>query len=317
MPTYDSIVSRTDASALMPEEVSRDLVRRATDESAVLSLFKRMPVGRAQTRMPIISALPTAYWVNGDTGLKQTTEVNWANKYLNIEEIAVIVPVPDNVIADAEINIWDEAMPYMTEAVGRTLDQAVFFGTNAPASFPSDITTALVAAGNDTTEGTAAASGGYMADIDIALGKLEADGYEADAIVAATTFKGKLRAARNAQGDRLDAGRVAGDLKMFDGMPVIYPMRGLFPTASGGTSPRAFFLQRDQFIVGVRSDISFKLFTEGVIQGADGTILYNLMQQDMSAMRLTFRVGWQVANVINYDQAVSANRFPAADLELA
>lgn len=317
MPTYDSIVSRTDAAALMPEEVSRDLIRRATDDSAALSLFRRVPVGRAQTRMPVISALPLAYWVNGDTGLKQTSEVNWANKYLNIEEIAVIVPVPDNVIADAEVNIWDEAMPYMTEAVGRALDQAIFFGTNAPASFPDDILTSLVAAGNDTTEGTAAASGGYMADIDIALGKLEADGYEADSIVAATSFKGKLRAARASDGQRLDNGRVAGDLKMIDGLPIIYPMRGLFPTASGGTSPRAFFLQRDQFIIGVRSDIDFKLFTEGVIQGADGSIVYNLMQQDMSAMRLTFRVGWQVANIINYDQGTEANRYPASDLELA
>lgn len=317
MPTYDSITSRTDASALIPEEVSRDLLKRSTDESVVLSLFKRMPVGRKQVRLPILSALPLAYWVNGDTGLKQTTEINWANKYLNIEEIAVIVPVPDNVFDDVEVNIWDEAIPLMTEAVGRTLDQTVFFGTNAPAAFPSDITTALVAAGNDTTEGTAAASGGYMADVDLALGKLEADGYEADAIVAATTFKGKLRAARNAQGDRLDAGRVAGNLKELDGIPVVYPMRGLFPTASGGTSPRAFFLQRDQFIVGVRSDISFKLFSEGVIQGADGTILYNLMQQDMKAMRLTMRVGWQVANTINYDQQTEANRYPASDLELA
>lgn len=301
----------------MPEEVSRDLIRRATQESAALNLFRRIPVGRAQVRMPVISALPLAYWVNGDTGQKQTTEVNWANKYLNIEEIAVIVPVPDNVIADAEVNIWDEAMPYMVEAAGRTLDQAVFLGTNAPASFPADITTALVAAGNDTTEGTAAASGGYMADIDLALGKLEADGYEADAIIAATSFKGKLRAARNSLGDRLDAGRVAGDLRNFDGMPIIYPMRGLFPTAGGGTSPRAFFLQRDQFVIGVRQDISFKLFTEGVIQDNTGSIIYNLMQQDMSAMRLTFRVGWQVANIINYDQATEANRYPAADLELA
>jgi HK97 family phage major capsid protein len=309
---YNNITSRTDAAALIPEEVSRELIRRTTDESAVLSLFRRVPVGRAQVRVPIISALPVAYWVNGDTGLKATTEVNWANKYLNIEEIAVIFPVPDNVIADAEVNIWDEAMPYMREAAGRTLDSAVFFGTNAPASFPTNVYAALDAAGNDITEGTAAASGGYMTDVDLALAALEADGYEADSIVAATTFKGKLRAARDSTGQRLDVGRISGDLGMLDGIQIVYPMRGLWPTTGGSVSPRAFFMQRDQFVVGVRSDISFKLFTEGVIQDDTGAIVYNLMQQDMSAMRLTFRVGWQVANVINYDQGTEANRYPAS-----
>lgn len=312
---YNNVTSRTDAAALIPEEVSRDLVRRTTEESAVLSLFRRVSVGRAQVRMPVISALPVAYWVNGDTGLKQTTEVNWANKYLNIEEIAVILPVPDNVIADVEMNIWDEAMPYMTEAVGRVLDSAVFFGTNAPASFPTAVYTALDAAGNDATEGTVAGSGGYYADIDAALALMEADGYEADAIVAHTSFKGMLRSARASDGQRLDIGRAAGDLSAVDGIPISYPMRGLWGTASG--DPRAILLQRDQFVVGVRSDISFKLFTEGVIQDDTGAIVYNLMQQDMSAMRLTFRVGWQVANVINYDQATEANRYPAASLDRA
>lgn len=313
---YNNVTSRTDAAALIPEEVSRELVRRSTQESAVLSLFRRVPVGRAQVRMPVISALPVAYWVNGDTGLKQTTEVNWANKYLNIEEIAVILPVPDNVIADAEVNIWDEAMPYMTEAVGRTLDAAVFFGTNAPSSFPINVFSSLDTAANDITEGTAAASGGYMADVDLALAALEADGYEADAIIANTSFKGKLRASRDSTGQRLDAGRISGDLKQLDGIPISYPMRGLWPTTGGSVSPRAIFLQRDQFVVGIRSDISFKLFTEGVIQDDTGAIVYNLMQQDMSAMRLTFRVGWQVANVINYDQGTEANRYPAASLDI-
>lgn len=313
---YNNVTSRTDAAALIPEEVSRDLVRRSTQESAALSLFRRVPVGRAQVRMPIISALPVAYWVNGDTGLKQTTEVNWANKYLNIEEIAVILPVPDNVIADVEMDIWDEAMPYMTEAVGRTLDAAVFFGTNAPASFPTAVYTALDAAGNDYTQGTNnAAAGGAMADFDGALALLEADGYEADAVIAHTSWKANLRAARASDGQRLDADRVSGDLKSIDGMPIAYPMRGLWGTSAG--DPRAIILQRDQFVVGVRQDISFKLHTEGVIQDDTGAIVYNLMQQDMSAMRLTFRVGWQVANVINYDQATEANRYPAASLDRA
>jgi hypothetical protein len=83
---YNNLTSRTDAAALIPEEVSNVMLGKATEQSAVLQLFRRIPVGRAQVRFPVLSALPVAYWVNGDTGLKQTTEINWANKFLNIEE---------------------------------------------------------------------------------------------------------------------------------------------------------------------------------------------------------------------------------------
>src|SRR3954463_7896453 len=121
---FTNLTSRTDAQALIPEEVSNELLGKALEQSAVLSLFRRVPVARGQVRFPVLSALPVAYFVGGDTGLKQTTEVNRANKFLNIEEIAPIMPVPDNVLADVDANIWDEAMPLLTEAFGRTLDAA-------------------------------------------------------------------------------------------------------------------------------------------------------------------------------------------------
>lgn len=312
---YNNLTSRTDAAALIPEEVSRDMIRRATDDSAALRLFRRVPVSRAQVRFPVLSALPVAYWVNGDTGLKQTTEVNWTNKYLNIEELATIMPVPDNVLADVEINVWDEAMPYLVESFYRALDSAVFFGTNAPGSFPTNISAAAAAAGNTVTEAATAAQGGVFGDIDNALATLDADGFDPSGVVAATSLKGRLRSARNSQGDRLDANRVNGQLTEFDGLPVAYPMRGLFPSGGGaGTNVRAFVGDWSQFVVGVRSDISVKVLDQAVITDNTNAIIYNLPQQDMTALRVTFRVGWQVANLINYDQSTEANRYPVARL---
>jgi HK97 family phage major capsid protein len=312
---YNNLVSRTDASALIPEEVSREMLRRMPDDSAVLTMFRRVPVGRAQVRFPVLSALPVAYWVSGDTGLKQTSETNWTNKYLNIEEIAVIIPVPDNVVADVEVNIWDEMEPYAREAIGRTLDATVFFGTNAPSSFPTNIAAAATAAGNVNTEGNTAAQGGFFGDFDETLATIEADGFDATGVVANRTTKAALRAARNSQGDRLDGNRINGALTEIDGMPIMYPMRGLWATSSG--SPRLFVGDWSEFVVGVRSDISIKILTEAVIQDNTGAIIYNLAQQDMTAVRLTFRVGWQVSNVINYDQPTEANRYPVARLNLA
>ena len=313
---FNNLTSRTDAGALIPEEVSTEMIRRATDSSAALTMFRRVPVGRAQTRFPVLSALPTAYFVTGDTGLKQTTEVNWANKFLNIEEIATIMPVPDNVIADIDANVWDEAMPLLTEAVGRTLDAAVFFGTNAPASYPTNILSAAAAAGNSITESAAATAGGFYGDVDSALGLIEADGFEATGFVASTSAKGKLRSARNSQGDRLDANRVDGGLTSLDGLPISYPMRGLWPTGAG-TGVRLFAGDWSQFVLGVRQDISFKVSNDAVVQDNTGAIVYNSFQQDLTFLRLTFRVGWQVANVVNNDQPTEGSRYPVAALRTA
>src|SRR5207247_2278114 len=129
--------------------------------SSVLSQFTRVPVSRAQVRFPVLSALPTAYWVNpSDTGLKQTTEVNWANKYLNIEELAVIVPIPETVLDDAEQPIWDQVRPLCEDAAARAVDSAVYFGTNAPSSFPTAVVTDAASSGNSGTVGTNAGSVG-------------------------------------------------------------------------------------------------------------------------------------------------------------
>jgi hypothetical protein len=310
---YDNIISRADAAALMPEEVADTFLGNLTTESAVLTGFTRVPVGRAQTRFPVLSALPVAYWVTGDTGQKQTSEVNWDNKYLNIEEIAVIVPVPDNVIDDAEVPIWDQVRPLCEQAAGRLLDATVFFGTQAPASFPDDLVTAATAAGNTETIGTSnAAAGAIVGDVDALLGKIEADGYDPSSGVAARSLRGLARSARNTLGDRLGEVVITKDTVEIDGVTFTFPMRGQWPASSG--TARAVVFDPTEYVVGVRQDVTWKLLTEAVIQDNTGAIVYNLAQQDMSALRLTMRVGWQVANTINYDQPTEASRYPAGVL---
>ncbi|MGW4505698.1 phage major capsid protein [Streptomyces sp. NPDC004436] len=311
---YNNLTSRTDASALIPEEVYRDMMGKATEESAVLNLFRSIPVARAQTRIPVLSALPTAYFVTGDTGLKQTTEVNWTNKFLNVEEIATIMPVPDNVVADVEQDIWDTAMPLLVEAFYRTLDAAVFFGTNAPSSWPTNLAAAATAAGNAVTASSVATAGAFFGDLDNAYEKVEADGYNVTGFVGATSVKSRLRKSRDSQGRKLDESRVGGSLTSIDGLPIIYPMRGMFGTGSG--SPTLFAGDFSQFVVGVRQDITMKVLDQAVIQDNTGAIVYNLAQQDMTAIRLTFRVGWQVANTINNEQPTEANRYPVARIDL-
>lgn len=314
---YDNVVARADVP--MAEDYAATLLDSAQDQSVVMQTFRRATVSKAQQRFPVLSALPTAYWVNGDTGLKQTTEMAWTNKYLNIEELAVIVPVPENVVDDADFDVWGEARPKIETAIARAMDAAVLFDVNAPASFPTGIVAAAVAAGNTVTSGTnAPAAGGVFGDLDDVYGTVEADGFEVDAWAANRSLRGLLRKARNADGDRQDRDRVGQNLESLDGDPVVYGARGLWPAqATGVAGVTAIGFQSDQFILGVRKDITYKVLDQAVIQDNTGAIIYNLAQQDMVALRVTFRAGWETANGITYDQPVEASRYPAGVLRTA
>lgn len=317
MVAYNNVIARGEVP--MSEDFASQIIDNAKDGSAALTLFRRATVSKAQQRFPVLSALPTAYWVNGDTGLKQTTEVNWANKYINIEELAAIVPVPENVLDDSDFDIWGEVRPKLETALARALDDAVFFGTNAPASFPTNVRAASIAAGNTVTAPTVAVpgTGGFMGTLDEVLNVLEDDGYDPTGYVAARGIRRALRSARSTYGERLDRDRVSAGLDEIDGDHITYAMRGMWPlpVGAGVKGVLGFAGDWSQFVLGVRKDITYKVLTEAVIQDGAGAIQYNLAQQDMVALRVTFRAGWQVANPLNYDKAVEANRYPAAVIE--
>jgi HK97 family phage major capsid protein len=301
---YNNIISRSDLGALVPEEVSNvmlDNLAGQTNGSAALRLGTRIPVARNQTRFPVLAALPQAYWVNGDTGLKQTTEAAWANKFMNIEELATIVPIPEAVLEDAGYDVWGAIRPLMEEAIARAFDVAVFFGINAPASFPDDIVTSAVAAGNVVVRGTNAANaGGLYADYSDLLATLEAEGYIASGAIGNVTIRAQERRVRDANGQP-----IARPADMPD--PDFTANVGLWPSGAGAAE--LIIGQFSKIVVGVRRDMSYKLLTEGVItdNATPPNIIFNLPQQDMIAMRLTFP--------INFQQQVEADRYPFAVMQ--
>jgi len=296
---------------MIQEQVSQIMLQTDESPSAVMSLFTRINVPTSETRFPVVSALPTAYWVDGDTGLKQTTEAAFANKYITIEKLAAIVPIPDSVIEDAQFDIWGFIRPLVETAVYRAIDSAVFFGVNAPVSFPTNIAAAAVAAGNLRARGAATqAQGGIAEDINQLMGLLLDDGYAATAFVGHPAYQTRLRSARGTDGQLLTD--VNGGVNNIWGLPTAYPMPGLWP--NGLSAAELFALQRQNFILGVRSDFEVTVSNQAVLQDGSGVIQYNAFQQDMTFFRIVLRMGWQVSNPMNFSQAVEANRYPASVL---
>ena len=114
-----NITSRADAEAIIREQVVQTIFQDAPKQSVFMALAKKLPnMTSNQTRMRVLDFLPTSYWVDGDTGMKQTSKQAWDNVYINAAELAVIVPIPEAVLDDAESDIFGEITPRINE-IGR------------------------------------------------------------------------------------------------------------------------------------------------------------------------------------------------------
>jgi HK97 family phage major capsid protein len=309
---YDQTVARGDAQALIPEDASREIIKGVTESSIVMRLARRLPnMPRSQRRMPVQSSLATAYFVNGDIGLKKTTKLDWKNKFLDAEEIAVIMPIAKRVLDDADYDIWGEARPQLVEAVGIAFDDAVFFGTGAPAIWPTNLRQAAINAGNRVVLGTGTDLYADIMEDGGLLNKLELDGYDCTGHVAPMTFKSMLRGVRDAEGTPIFRQGMAERTRYsLDGVDIEFPRNGVMDPAL------AYDIcgQWDALVWALRTDLEWTLLKESVIQDNTGAIIYNLSQMEMVALKVLIRVAWQVPNPINRLQETEANRYPFAVL---
>ena len=318
---FDDVITRDETGALMPEDVAREILGTIAEESVVMNLGRRLPnMSRKTRRQPVWTQLPQAYFVNGDTGLKQSTMVNWDNVFIEAEEIACYVVIPDAVADDADYDILAEAKPGIVSAIGKTFDQAVLYGINAPSSWPDPITIGADEAGHNVTVGDV---GDLYDDImgeDGVLAKIEEDGFMPSGHVAALRMRAKLRGLREKDVDGNATGQpIFVSAKMADGKSS-YSLDGetlMFPRNGAIDPARTLLVSGDwsQLVWAVRQDLTYKVITEGVITDADNNIIMNLPQQDSSALRVVFRVGWALPNPINLVNEDAATRYPFATYE--
>lgn len=309
---HNNLIDRTDAGALIPEDAAREIIQGIPQYSAIMQLAtKGQNMSRKQRRVPVLSTLPTAYFVDGDTGLKQTSEQAWANKYFEAEELAVIIPIPEAVLDDADYDIWGEIKPRIMEAMGIAFDQAVLFGTNAPSSWPTNVLAAATAAGNTVALGTHDDLYDDLLSEGGVISLVEEDGFMATGHIGAMSMRGKYRGLRDQQGQPLFKPTVQSATSFeLDGAPVIFPRNG----SMDASKALQFSGDFKQLVYCMRQDITYKILDQAVIQDNTGKIIYNLAQQDMVALRAVMRLAWQVPNPINRLAPNEEARYPIAVL---
>lgn len=267
-------ITRTDVDALIETQVASEIFEGVVKESKALSMFKRLPnMTSDKTKIRVLDTLPVAYFVDEtkNNGRKNLTKMAWESKYINAAELAVIVPIKENVLNDASIDIWAEVKPRIVEAFGRKIDNAIFNGVDKPTDWREGLIPSIVAAGKEVTE-----TGELYSDINDVMTEVEESGYNVTGLVGGVGLKGKFRMMTDKNGQPLNATEI-GSLNR------AYLDNGAWNKTLSTLIAGDF----NQAVYSIRQDVTYKVLDQAVIQDpSSGEILYNLAQDDMVALRV-------------------------------
>lgn len=290
-------------SVVLPVEYGREIIRGLIGRSKALELGRRLPDMRGKTyKLNVNAYLPVAGWVKNSQSTPNTegTEINrkpvstYAFEGVDIvaEELAVIVPISENTLADVEdfgIELASELQEQVIGAFQEAIDSAVFFGVGSPwTGFGGLVAGATSASAIVTWDGQGGAS--FYNAINEAMTLVEKSGYLPNAILGGPTLNSAFRSSITTLGvnvtDQGEIGRLARHVDL-----------------TGGFNESTAFAVVGDFrylVYAFREEMAMKLLTESIIQDPNsGAILYNLSQQDMVALRFTMRLGFALPNPVN------------------
>ena len=282
-------ITRADALALLAKQDINEIIKPATTQSVALSAFRTVRMSAGTARMPVLATLPTAGFVTdtGDetTDVKSTSKVSWTNKELIVEEVAVIVPIHENTIDDANFDVWGEVQPLVSQEFGRVVDAATIFGTNKPSTWTdAALVPGAIAAGNEVVAGTGV---DLADDFNNAFGEVEDDGFDVNIAITDRSLRRQLRGLRDADNQPiyLDALRSDGSTASIYGQDLLYVNNGSWDRDTA----TALVGDRSAAVIGIRQDFQVKLLTEATVGGI------NLAERDMVALRFKFRIAFATA----------------------
>lgn len=295
-------IDKTNVEALIETQVANEIFEGVVRESKALSMFRRLPnMTSDKTKLRVLDSLPIAYFVDESTnnGRKNLTKMAWDKKYINAAELAVIVPIKENVLNDTSIDIWSEVKPRIVEAFGKKIDNAIFNGTDKPADWRAGLIPSIVTAGAEVTEGD-----NLYSDINDVMTKVEESGYNVTGLLGGVGLKGKFRMLTDTTGQPIKGTEI-------DSLPKAFLDNGAWDKTKSVLVAGDF----SQAVYAIRQDVTYKVLTEAVIQDpSNGDILYNLAQDDMVALRVVMRLGWEIPNPVNALNETT-KRFPFANLK--
>lgn len=320
---FEAMVARTPADNRYARERQERFIGGIIDDveqtSLALSLGEVHRMSTYKEVLRLSNTKPAAYFINGttgagdaphgssnnddtnqlakDSGLKQTTTLDW--DYLTIvpDEIAVQVPMPDAWRDDSDIT-WEEIRSALRSAFAMAIDSAIFFGRSLtshpiPSTFGDGIVPDTIAAGHFEVEGVGV---DLADDYALFLQGLEGRGFRTSATLVDMAEPWRLRRLRDGNDVPLYQNLGEGDKSAIYGRPLREVENDIWRptdvTALGGDF--------SNLKIGVRQGMTFDMSNTAVIHDADGNVVYNAWQQDGMVLRAVMRIGYKVVDPFRY-----------------
>lgn len=231
----------------VPAPVRQAILGRLGQASAVRRLTRPIPMNANTLKLPRLTAGIAAQWVDeaADTGVDAPT---FDSVTLTARKLAVIVPVTEELIADANTGIAEVVAQILANSFAMKEDSAFLgFDDDGP----------ITGLYQHTTVPKIPSTADIVADTASALGAIEAAGFEPTGFVANPIIKARLRAAKDESGRYIfSPSETTGAPDMLWGLPVLFT-RQVPVTLGTGTDKTALFAgDWRQFLIGDRQDFT-------------------------------------------------------------
>ncbi len=291
-------ISRADVATLIQEEYSGTFLDAvgSLEGSAVIRAFGTIPLGTKITNAPVLTTLPEAQWVSESStdaaGVKPTSKVVWGNKKFVVEELAVIIPIHEDVLEDMDEDGLAKLSVLGGQAIGAKLDESVLFGVDKPTTWTDpDLLASATADGNVFQVSATPGENDLAGAIYQAAGAVADSGANPTSLLSASGLRFRLANLRASDGTAILSRTLGGDGSFTDdiaGLRASFVDNGAWDNALA----TAIVADRNRVKIGQRSDIQVKFLDQATVGGI------NLAERDMVALRFKARYAYALGNTI-------------------
>ena len=115
----------------VPTEIAKEVIKNIVSQSTAFKVCKHVPMSSDKKVLPMLSDTGSAYWTEEGEEI-QTSIHGWEYPELEAKKLAVIIPFTKEKYEDSVISVMEEIKQGISDAFTKSIDSAIFFGTNTP-----------------------------------------------------------------------------------------------------------------------------------------------------------------------------------------